>query len=92
MNLSIPKKGENKKGEELFNHQVRMTGDKTKKFTRVREILGGYSAAELLEILVDKAIEAYYDGEDIKEEGMLPKQLRNDSSDKSENDSEEDGE
>jgi hypothetical protein len=75
MNLNIPKKGENKKGEELYNHQARLTADKTKKFARVREILGGYSSAELLEILVDMSIEQYYDNKDPQQE-MLPKGLK----------------
>jgi hypothetical protein len=75
MELNIPKKGENKKGEELFNHQVRLTGDKTKKFTRVREILGGYSSSELLEILVDFAIEKYDDGQEPNKD-LLPKNLK----------------
>ena len=75
MNLNIPKKTNNKTGEELFNHQARLDGEKTIKFTRVREILGGYSTAELLEILIDKAIESYYDGEEPNKD-MLPKQLK----------------
>lgn len=75
MNLEIPKKGENKKGEELFNHQARLTAEKTKKFARVREILGGYSSAELLEILVDKVIETYHDNKEPNPE-LLPKQLK----------------
>lgn len=62
MNLNIPKKNDNKRGEELFNHQVRLSKDKTEKFTRCREVLGGYSSAELLEILVDMAIKEYDDG------------------------------
>ena len=74
MNLSIPKKGENKKGEELFNHQARITGEKTKKFARVREILGGYSTAELLEILIDMSIEQYDDGAEPSAD-LLPKNL-----------------
>jgi hypothetical protein len=74
MNLNIPKKGANKKGEELFNHQVRLTGEKTIKFARVREVLGGYSAAELLEILVDMAIEQYNDGTNPNPD-LLPKGL-----------------
>lgn len=75
MNLNIPKKGENKKGEELFNHQCRMTAEKTKKFARIREILGGYSAAELLEILVDMAIEEYYDNAEPNPD-LLPKGMK----------------
>jgi hypothetical protein len=75
MQLNIPKKGENKKGEELFNHQVRLTEAKTKKLARVREVLGGYSTAELLEILIDLAIENYDDGQEPSSD-MLPKQLK----------------
>lgn len=74
-NFIIPKKGENKKGEELFNHQVRLTGFKTKKLARVREVLGGYSVAELLEVLVDIAIENYDDGKEPNKE-LLPKGLK----------------
>jgi hypothetical protein len=74
MKLNIPKKGSNKKGEELYNHQVRMVADKAIKFARVREVLGGYSAAELLEILVDMAIEEYYDGNNPNPD-LLPKGL-----------------
>jgi hypothetical protein len=62
LNLAIPKKGRVSAGEDMFNHQARISADKTAKFARVREILGGYSAAELLEILIDKAVDAYYDG------------------------------
>lgn len=76
MELNIPKKGNNKKGEELFNHQVRLNGEKTIKLTRVREVLGGYSSAELLEILVDFAIEKYYDEKPIEDKSMLPKNLK----------------
>jgi hypothetical protein len=75
MQLNIPKKGENKKGEELFNHQVRLTEAKTKKLARVREVLCGYSTAELLEILIDLAIENYDDGQEPSSD-MLPKQLK----------------
>lgn len=71
----IPKKGENKKGEELFNHQVRLTAEKTKKFARVRELLGGYSSAELIEILVDKAIEMYNDEQEPNPD-LLPKGVK----------------
>jgi len=76
MDLNIPKKKNNKIGEELFNHQTRIDGDKTVKFARVREVLGGYSSAELLEILIDVAIEKYYDGNK-PNNNLLPKQLRN---------------
>jgi hypothetical protein len=63
MNLNIPKKV-NSISNEVHNHQVRLDDTKTAKFARVREVLGGYSQQELLEILVDKAIEAYYDGKE----------------------------
>lgn len=75
MDLNIPKKNSNKQGVELFNHQCRLNEEKTKKFTRVREILGGYSSAELLEILIDKAIETYDDGQE-PDFRLLPKQLK----------------
>ncbi len=73
MKLNIPKK--NRSTSEGFNHQVRLNEEKTIKFARVREVLGGYSNQELLEILVDKAIESYYDEKqpDIK---FLPKDLK----------------
>lgn len=75
MEMKIPKKSELKAGAELFNHQVRITEAKTKKLARVREVLGGYSTAELLEILIDMSIENYYDGEN-PDPKFLPKQLQ----------------
>lgn len=77
LNLEIPVKGRGGNNEELFNHQVRLNGDKTKKFARVREVLGGYSTAELLEILVDRVIEAYDDGKE-PNPSLLPKQMKED--------------
>jgi hypothetical protein len=74
--LVIPKKGDNNRGEEMFNHQVRLNGKKTERFARVREILGGYSGQELLEILVDEAIRLYDDGNKVEDRDMLPKGLR----------------
>lgn len=75
MELNIPKKGEVKAGADLYNHQVRITEVKTKKFARVREVLGGYSTAELLEILIDAAIEQYDDGT-APNPKFLPKYLK----------------
>lgn len=72
MNLVIPKKDRAGIGDELFNHQARLNAEKTLKFARVREILGGYSSAELIEILVDKAIEEYDDGK-VPNPALLPK-------------------
>jgi hypothetical protein len=77
MELNIPKKNNRKVGEELFNHQARINETKTKRFARVREILGGYSSAELLEVLIDMAIEKYDDGEN-PNPSLLPKQLKGD--------------
>lgn len=75
MDLNIPKKDRTKFNETTYNHQARLNEDKTVKFARVREILGGYSNQEILEILIDKAIETYYDGEDVNLQ-YLPKELR----------------
>lgn len=72
MDLKIPKKN-SKNGKELYNHQVRLDSHKTERFTRVREILGGYSSSELIEILVDRAISAYDDGKEVENKKMLPK-------------------
>lgn len=71
--LNIPTKGRGAVvGEELFNHQVRMNAKKTERFARVREVLGGYSGAELLEILVDAAIQQYDDNQPVNPK-LLPK-------------------
>lgn len=71
--ISIPKK--NSDGSNgIFNHQVRLNEDKTRKFARVREVLNGYTTNELLEILVDNVIEKYYDGIPSSEK-YLPKGL-----------------
>lgn len=75
MKLNIPKKSNRVSTDESFNHQVRLSAEKTIKLARVREILGGYSAQEILEILVDLAINEYNDGVEPKGK-MLPKQLR----------------
>jgi hypothetical protein len=73
--MEIPKKTGRVNSDESFNHQVRLNEEKTIKFARVREILGGYNAQELLEILVDNAIKEYDDGETPSNK-FLPKQLR----------------
>jgi hypothetical protein len=72
LTLEIPQKGRAGVGDELFNHQARLNPFKTARFARVRQILGGYSSAELLEILIDKAIEAYDDGQK-PNPALLPK-------------------
>jgi len=70
--MNIPKKNRSNVNDVSFNHQTRLDSDKTLKFARVREILGGYSVAELLEILVDNAIKEYDDGQTPNEK-YLPK-------------------
>lgn len=79
--LNIPKKTRSGNSKVLINHQVRLNEEKTRKLARVREILGGYSNNELLEILVDYAINEYDDGQEANEK-FLPKELKGtDSSD-----------
>lgn len=73
MKLNIPKKKNH--GSEVVNHSTNLNAEKTIKFARVKEVLGGYSNQEILEILVDAAIESYYDGKEPKAEN-LPKKLR----------------
>jgi len=74
--LTIPKKSPRSSHETVtYNHQIRLGVEKTKRFARVREILGGYSSAELLEILIDKAIENYDDGEEPNKK-YLPKGMK----------------
>ena len=75
ISFEIPKKGTATVGDELFNHQARLNGEKTIKFARVREILGGYNTAEMMELLIDKAIEAYDDGVTPNQD-LLPKNLK----------------
>jgi hypothetical protein len=75
MKLNIPKKSNRVSTDEAFNHQVRLNAEKTIRLARVREVLGGYSAQEILEILVDMAIQNYDDNIN-PENRMLPKQLR----------------
>lgn len=77
MKLEIPKKNSGVvKGEQLYNHQARLTKEKTERFARVREILGGYNTSELLEILIDQAIEAYDDGQKPHPD-MMPRTAKN---------------
>lgn len=73
--MDIPKKSGRLSSDESFNHQVRLNAEKTIKFARVRELLGGYNAQEILEILVDNAIKEYDDGQE-PDGKYLPKQLR----------------
>lgn len=75
MNFEIPKKRNNGSTSETIAHSVNLSPELTIRFARVKEILGGYSNQELLEILVKKAIEAYDDGEEPSPD-MLPKKLR----------------
>ncbi len=75
-NLNIPKKNAGGITGEMHNFQARLDDVKAIKFGRVREVLGGYSVQEILEILVDKAIEAYDDGE-IPHKDYLPKSIAN---------------
>lgn len=74
MSFEIPKK-KNGGSNETIAHSVNLSPEITKRFARVKEVLGGYSNQELLEILVMKAIEAYDDGKDPSPD-MLPKKLR----------------
>jgi hypothetical protein len=76
LNLPVRNKVKNTSNSQLFNHQARLNVEQTKKFTRVREILGGYTSAELVEKLIEKAIEEYYDGAEIENKELLPKDLR----------------
>lgn len=75
MDLNIPKKSGRVSNDEAFNHQVRLSAEKTIKLARVREVLGGYSIQEILEILIDLAIKNYDDGLEPNSK-MLPRQLR----------------
>jgi hypothetical protein len=74
MGFDIPKK-KNGNSSDAIAHTVNLGHDMTIRFARVKEVLGGYSNQEILEILVEKAIEAYDDGKDPSVD-MLPKKLR----------------
>lgn len=73
MDFIIPRKSENV--SEVYAHSTNINPEKTIKFARVKEILGGYTNQEILELLIDNAIEAYYDGKDPSSD-MLPKKLK----------------
>lgn len=75
MELNIPKKSSRPSVDEAFNHQVRLSAEKAIQFARVREILGGYSGQEMLELLVDMSIKNYDDGV-LPSNKTLPKILR----------------
>lgn len=72
--FELPKKKSNG-SDEAFQHAVVLSAEKTVRFARVREVLGGYSNQELLELLVDKAIESYDDGVAPQPE-TLPRKLQ----------------
>lgn len=71
--FSIPRKETSR--EENFRHSVNLTPEQTIQFARVKEMLGGYSNQELLEILVNMAIEKYDDG-CYPDEFFLPERLK----------------
>lgn len=73
--FELPKK-KTSFSDDTFQHAVVLDAEKTLKFARVREILGGYSNQELLELLVDKAIEGYDDGV-APHPNSLPRKLQN---------------
>lgn len=72
--MKIPMKKKDAISEETFAHSVNLNAALTVQFARVREVLGGYSSAELLEILVQQAVDSYYDGK-MPRKDLLPKRL-----------------
>jgi hypothetical protein len=73
--FELPKK-KSSISDDTFQHAVVLDAEKSLKFARVREVLGGYSNQELLELLVDKAIESYDDGQ-APDPSNLPRKLQN---------------
>lgn len=73
--LNIPKKKQTTIGEDTFQHAVVIDAEKTLRFARVRELLGGYSNQEILEILITEAIKSYDDG-NAPDVTLLPKKLQ----------------
>jgi len=61
--------------DEVFQHATNISAEKTIKFARVKEILGGYTTSELIELLIDEAIKEYDDGIAPDPNG-LPKKLK----------------
>jgi hypothetical protein len=74
MGMKIPEKRHDYFEEETFAYSFSLNVRKSVHFARVKEILGGYSNQEIFNILVDMAIDEYYDGQ-LPKNSSLPKKL-----------------
>lgn len=58
--LVIPKKSKDS-GKKTVNVQCRISEEKNEKFEKVKDLLGGYSNQELLDLMIDQLIGTYYE-------------------------------
>lgn len=66
MNIKIPRK--RVEGLKTVSIQCKVTEEKAKRFEKVREVLGGYSNQEIVELFIESMIEQFEAGQLVIEE------------------------
>lgn len=65
LNINIPRKVN--EGPKNVSIQCKISGVKSEKFEVVKDVLGGYTNQEIMELVINQLIAAYYPKEDSNE-------------------------
>lgn len=68
LNINIPRKVN--EGPKNVSVQCKISGVKSEKFEVVKNVLGGYTNQEIMELMIDQLIETYFDKKEIQNDSI----------------------